>query len=303
MMKYAVCNEFFGAVPLRELAPMVARAGFHGLELAPFTLFEDFSSGGIARGVAEVRRVLADNHLEFAGFHWLLAKPEGLRITALDAGLRRKSWDHLRRLVDAAGELGGGNLILGSPKQRGTEAGQTREQATTILGDELLAIAPHAAERGSALLLEALSSDQTDVVNRLSEVEAIVKRVDHPGVGGMFDFHNCADETDSHETLINRFFGMIGHVHLNDADGGPPKRGDHSFFPAFAKLRSHRYERWVSLEIFTRPPNPGAVLKETMDFLREIEWMPDTGSRRILPGCENQNLDGALSSRTSPAGK
>jgi sugar phosphate isomerase/epimerase len=270
-MKYAVCNELFGAASLQEAAAMTARHGFHGLELAPFTVFGDFSAHGMERGVADIRRALEGNGLEFAGLHWLLAKPEGLRVTASDAGLRRRSWDHLRRLLDAAGELGGGELILGSPRQRATEPGQTREEATAILADELAAIAPYAAERGSAILLEALSSDQTDVVNLLSEAEAVVRRVGQPGVGGMFDFHNCADEAESHEALIGRHFAMIGHVHLNDAGGGPPRPGDPSYLPAFAELRKRGYGRWVSLEIFTTPADPDVVLRETMEYLKEIE--------------------------------
>ena len=270
-MKYAVCNELFGAAPIAEAASIAARLGFQGLELAPFTLFGDFSSAAVERGVAAARRALADNGLEFAGWHWLLVAPEGLHITTADTRLRRKSWDHLRRLVDTAAELGGGRLILGSPKQRSAEAGQTREQAIAILGEELAVIAPYAAERKSAVLLEALSSDQTDVVNRLAEVEAIVDRIAHPGVGGMFEFHNCADEADSYEALINRHFQMIGHVHLNDVDGSQPKRGDMSYLPAFTLLHSRNYAGWVSLEIFTTPPDPLAVLRETMDYLRQIE--------------------------------
>ena len=250
---------------------MTARRGIRGLELAPFTVFGDFSARDIARGITDTRRALRDNGLEFAGMHWLLSKPQDLRITASDAGLRRRCRDHLKRLLDAAGELGGGNLILGSPRQRATEPGQTREEATALLADELAAIAPHAVECKSSILLEALSPDQTDVVNLLAEAEAVVRRVGRPGVGGMFDFHNCAGESESCEALIGRFFAMIGHVHLNDAGGGHPKPGDSSYLPAFAELRKRGYEGWVSLEIFTTPADPDAVLRETMDYLEEIE--------------------------------
>ena len=132
-MKYAVCNELFGNMPLHEAAAMTARHGFHGLELAPFTVFGDFSAEAIRRGTAEAKRVFAESGLEFAGLHWLLAKPDGLHITTPDKTLRQKSWDHLRRLIDAAAELGGGNLILGSPRQRSPGPDQTREQAITLL--------------------------------------------------------------------------------------------------------------------------------------------------------------------------
>ena len=265
-VKYAVCNELFGDCSLRETASIVARCGFHGLELAPFTIFGDFSAGAIRQGIAESRRAFTESGLRFAGLHWLLAKPDGLRIATPETALRRKSWDHVRRLVDAAAELGGGNLILGSPNQRRTVPGQTREQAMSILTDELASIAPYAAERKSAILLEALSSDQTDVVNLLSEAAGIVERVNSAGVGGMFDFHNCADERNSYETLVETFFPLIRHVHLNNADGSHPKPGERDYLPAFAKLRELGYEGWVSLEIFTKPDDPAGVLRETMDI-------------------------------------
>ncbi|MDR1934849.1 MAG: sugar phosphate isomerase/epimerase [Candidatus Accumulibacter sp.] len=241
------------------------------MELAPFTIFGDFSRSAVRRGVAEAKRALNASGMRLAGFHWLLAKPEGLHITTPDGVLRRKSWDHLRRLIDAAGELGGGPLILGSPRQRSTTPGQSRSEAAGILAEELAAIAPFAAERGSPILLEALSSDQANVVNLLSEVEAIVAQVAHPGVDGMFDFHNCADETSSHASLIDRYIGMIRHVHLNDRDGNPPSPGDLSELPAFARLRALGYDGWVSLEIFATPDDPDAVLRETMDYLEGIE--------------------------------
>ncbi len=277
-VKYAVCNELFGTLPLREAADIARRHGFHGLELAPFTVFGDFSTGAIARGVADARRVFSDTGTAFAGLHWLLAKPEGLRITSADAALRRRSWDHLRRLVDAAAELGGGNLILGSPKQRSPEPGQTPEQATAILADELAAIAPWCAERRSPLLLEVLSCDQTNVVNRLDQAAAIVRRIDSPGVAGMIDFHNCADEIDAPETLIDRHYEMIRHVHLNAIDGSHPRPGDQAYRAAFATLRRRGYAGWVSLEIFTVPEDPSAVLGETRDYLKDIERSPGEGS-------------------------
>jgi sugar phosphate isomerase/epimerase len=270
-MKFAVCNELFGRVSLDKAADVSRRQGFGGIELAPFTIFGDFGPSAVQHGIAAAKRALDASGLRFAGFHWLLTKPDGLHITTPDDALRRKSWDHLRRLIDAAAELGGGNLVLGSPRQRSTVPGQSQSEAIGILTEELMAIAPFAAERGSPILLEALSSDQTNVINLLSEVEAIVGQVGHPGVDGMLDFHNCANETSSHAALVDRYIGMIRHVHLNDLDGNYPLPGDRTYLPAFSRLRALHYDGWISLEIFTTPPDPSVVLRETMDYLKGIE--------------------------------
>lgn len=272
-VKAAVCNELFGSRSLAEVASITARCGFHGLELAPFTVFGDFTAPAIRQGILETKQALQQSGLRFAGFHWLLAQPAGLHITTPDKTVRQKSWDHLRRLIDAAAELGGGNLILGSPKQRSTLPGQTRSEAISILTEELGQIASFAAERHSAILLEALSSDQTDVINLLSEVETIVRKIGNPGVSGMFDFHNCADESDPYELLIAQHIGRIRHVHLNDPKGNAPTCGDTAYLSAFAKLQDLGYDGWISLEIFTTPANPAETLETTMKYLHETEQM------------------------------
>ncbi|HWP69056.1 MAG TPA: TIM barrel protein, partial [Rectinemataceae bacterium] len=117
MMKYSVCNELFGSMPLADVCRIARKSGFSGIEFAPFTVFGNFSAGDIAGGVAATRRALDFEGLAFVGFHWLMAKPDGLHLASLDPAVKKRSRDHLARLLEAAGELGGGALILGSPKQ------------------------------------------------------------------------------------------------------------------------------------------------------------------------------------------
>jgi sugar phosphate isomerase/epimerase len=268
-MKYAVCNEMFGKMPFPESCRLAARHGFHGLELAPFTLFEDPAGAGRA----EVRRIaqgLAAAGLEFVGFHWLLASPPGLHITTADLAVRRRSWEHLRRLVDIAGQLGGGVLVLGSPRQR-SAAGLPAAEAVRVLQEGLADLSPFAARHGCAVLLEALPAEATDVVNTLEEVRRLLRGVSPAGAAGMFDFHNTADETLSWEDLIGEYANLIRHVHLNERNGSYPGTGSSDYRPAFRRLREIGFERWVSLEIFHLPDDPQQVLAETMRFLRAME--------------------------------
>lgn len=214
-MKLAVCNELFGRISLDEAACISSRHGFRGIELAPFTVFGDFSPSAIQHGVQEAKRALDASGLRFAGFHWLLAKPDGLHITTPDGVLRKKSWDHLRRLIDAAAELGGGNLILGSPKQRSTVPGQTRREAIDIVSAELAAaIAPFAAERQSPVLLERFPP------TRPTSSKPVDRGGGHRRAGRQsrrrwhVRFSQLADEASPHATLIDRHIGMIRHVHF-----------------------------------------------------------------------------------------
>jgi D-psicose/D-tagatose/L-ribulose 3-epimerase len=282
-MKYAVCNELFGRRPLREAVGIARRAGYEGLELAPYTVFGDFSAGAFRAGLAEAKLAFAANGLAFAGFHWLLVGPEGMHATCPDEAVRRRTWDHVARLVDAAGELGGGVLVLGSPKQRSSTGGATREDAVSRLAEELSRIAPRAAAAGSPILVEALASDQSDVVNTMAEARAMVESIGSPGIGCMFDFHNTGDESSPWEELIRSCGALLRHVHANEPDGGCPRRGGADIGPAFDALREIGYTGWVSVEIFEEPGDPAATLGEAMARFRECDREPAPDDGGLFP--------------------
>ena len=122
-----------------------------------------------------MRPALDAEGLEFVGFHWLLAKPEGLHLASPDLRGQKKSRDHVARLLEAAGEMGGGELILGSPKQRRSLPGQDRTKTTKILCGVLAGLAPLALACRSEILVEQLSPDQTDVINTMEEVAALCR--------------------------------------------------------------------------------------------------------------------------------
>jgi sugar phosphate isomerase/epimerase len=248
---------------------LLQKYGYHGIEIAPFTLFDEPGKFRPDQ-ISEIRRVLADYDLVFAGLHWLFLKPEGLHVTTPDLTIRRQSWDHLKRLVDLAGKLGGGVLVLGSPKQRHC-VGINRQQATAYLEEGLRSLADFTAQRNCAILLESLSGSATDVVNTIAEAESSIRRIGHPAIQGIFDFHNCTDETRKWEELIEDHFPIFRHVHLNEVNGNYPGTGDSDFLPAFKMLAKKGYGGWISLEIFHVPDDPALVLAETKRFLDGME--------------------------------
>lgn len=270
-MKYAVCNELFGSLETGKAAGMLSRAGYSGIEFAPYTVFGDFSPAAIRAGVAEIGHALKGEGLTFVGFHWLMVGPEPLHLTTPDQELRRRSLDHLRRLLDASAELGGGVLVLGSPRQRSSLPGCDRTTAINTLAEDLSLLAGHAHACKSTILLEALSSDQTDVVNTLAEARALVEGIGSPGVGGMFDFHNVGDETDAWEDLIRKHSDFIAHVHINEMDGRNPGSGTSDYGPAFDALGAIRYSGWVSMEVFDKPADPEATIREAMELFARCD--------------------------------
>ncbi len=206
--------------------------------------------------------------LEFAGLHWLMVGPPGLHVTTPDNATRRRGWEHIRDLIDLCADLGpGGVMVFGSPKQRGTTGGSTRQEATRRMAEGLAAAAPHAEARGVTVLLEALPANQCDVVQSLKEAVGIVEEINSRAIQTMFDVHNAIDETGPHAALIERYYDHIRHIHVNELDGSHCGAGDYDYRPIIQTLRRLGYAGWISLEAFDFQAGAERLAEESLRHL------------------------------------
>lgn len=266
-LRQAICNEAFDKWDFAESLKAIKRAGYEGIEIAPFTLGEDPAQVAAARR-KEIRAMIPSEGLEFVGLHWLMVAPKGLHVTTADAALRERSWRHIHDLIDLCADLGdNGVMVFGSPFQRATTGGATREEATKRFVEGLAGAAPHAADRKVTILVEALPKAQCDVVQTLEEAVSIVNQIASPGVRTMFDTHNAIDEVEPHATLVDRYYDYIHHVHVNELDGKHCGKGDYDFKPLLETLMRRGYRRWVSLEAFDFSFGAEAIANESLRYL------------------------------------
>jgi len=273
--RHAMCNEAFQGWPLAAACKAIRKAGYTGIEIAPFTLAEKPADITAAQRT-EYREVIRSEGLSFVGLHWLMVSPKGLHVTGADAGLRQRSWKHIRDLIDLCADLGAnGVMVFGSPNQRSTTGGLTREEATRNFIDGLAGVAPHAAHRQVRVLVEALPANQSDVVETLEEAVAVVREIGSPYIRTMFDVHNAIDEKLPHAALVERYFDYIRHVHVNELDGRHYGAGDYDFKPVLEALRRRDYAGWISLEAFDFTPGAERMANESLRRLElEIAKLP-----------------------------
>ena len=268
--RHSICNEVYQGWDFDKAARHIKETGYEGIEIAPFTLAEDPATIS-AEARAQYRRVITDEGLTFVGLHWLMVSPKGLHVTTPDDDLRARSWVHIVNLIDLCADLGpNGVMVFGSPLQRGTTGGATREEATKRYIDGLASVATHAESRGVRLLVEALPSNQTNVVLSLDEAASIVHQIGSPAIQTMFDSHNAVEETVPHAELVERHFGIIRHVHVNETDGGHCGTGDYDFAPVFATLKRLDYKGWISLEAFDFAPGAERIAAESLRYLESV---------------------------------
>lgn len=270
--RHSICNEVFEKWGFAETCRAIRRAGYSGVEIAPFTLAEDPAEIPAARR-REYASTIEGEGLRFVGLHWLMVSPKGLHVSTADAALRQKSWRHIHNLIDLCADLGpGGVMVFGSPAQRATTGGAHRREATERFIDGLASSAPHAGERGVTILLEALPKNQCDVVTSLDEAVSIVRRINHPALRTMFDVHNAVNEVEAHAVLVDRYYDLIRHIHVNEMDGRHCGTGGYDFKPLLRVLARRQYPGWISLEAFDFTPGAEKIANDSLRYLeREIE--------------------------------
>ncbi|TMH97811.1 MAG: sugar phosphate isomerase/epimerase [Betaproteobacteria bacterium] len=263
-MRIALCNEVIAPMPFPAQCVYAAKLGYDGLEIAPYTLSDEPHRLGAAQ-IAAARSAAQDAGIAITGLHWLLVKPAGLSISTRDDAVRKRTIDVMLALIDQCAELGGRYLVHGSPHQRRVDPGETRAAALARAQESFAAVAGRAENAGVVYCIEALSAEQTPLINTLEEAARIVKQINSPSIRSMLDCSAAGRmEKQPLAALVDRWLpqGVIAHVQLNDRNRQGPGQGQQKFAPLFAALRKHRYGGDVAVEPFDYVPDgPGAAAR------------------------------------------
>jgi len=263
-VRIALCNEVIAPMPFPAQCVYAAKLGYDGLEIAPYTLSDEPHRLGAAQ-IAAARSAAQDAGIAITGLHWLLVKPAGLSISTRDGAVRKRTIDVMLALIDQCAELGGRYLVHGSPHQRRVDPGETRAAALARAQESFAAVAGRAEKAGVVYCIEALSAEQTPLINTLEEAARIVQQINSPSIRSMLDCSAAGRmEKQPLAALVDRWLpqGVIAHVQLNDRNRQGPGQGQQKFAPLFAALRKHRYGGDVAVEPFDYVPDgPGAAAR------------------------------------------
>jgi sugar phosphate isomerase/epimerase len=265
--KFALCSEVY-RTPIEETIRRVAAIGFDGLEIAPFNVASSVDDVPPQRR-AELRRIAAGEGLEIIGLHWLLVSPPGLHLTTPDAAVRRRTVSYLRSLARFAAELGGGFLVLGSPKQRNLQPGDEPRAAFERAAAGLREVAAECRDSGVRLLLEPLNPAETTFLRTVEEALELRQAIDSPAVGYILDVKAMSGMPEGIPGTLARHGAGAGHFHANEPGGKGPGMGALDFRPIIAALKASGYRGWVSTEPFDYAPDADTVARAALRTLRE----------------------------------
>jgi len=275
-MRYAVCNELFAGWDLDRACAFAAEAGYTGIELAPFT----FAPEGVDRlppaRLRTMRQAAASAGLEVVGLHWLLVGPSGLHLTSTDQAVRERTSEYLCALAECCAELGGGTLVLGSPKQRNLEAGSSKAEGVRLAAEVLAPAVERAGGLGVRWSLEPLPATETNFLTTLeSSLELDALLGGGPALGVQLDVKSlCAESVEAPSGIILQHAARadrFAHFHANDRNLGAPGSGDVDFHPLFAAIRSCGYSGWISVEVFDTRAGAEAIARDAIGYMRRVE--------------------------------
>jgi D-psicose/D-tagatose/L-ribulose 3-epimerase len=271
-LRFSLCNEVIRDLEFSAQCDFAQKAGYEGLEVAPFTLAENPHLIGTAER-QQLRRAASDAGIEITGLHYLLVTPQGLSITTVDSAVRRQSLEVMRRLVGLCADLGGKTLIHGSPNQRNVGPGEDRQQAWKRACECFAAAATEAQSAGVLYCIEPLSTRDTNFINSVAEATECLKAINNPALQTMIDCCAAGSSEDlSIPELIDRWMpqGIIAHFHVNDPNRRGPGQGDLVFAPILAALRRHKYSGIVSVEPFEYVPDGPSSAARAIGYLRGV---------------------------------
>ncbi len=268
-MKFSICNEIFQGWKIDEVFSHCARLGYDAVEIAPFTLAKCVTDIPAAERT-RIRDSAARAGIAISGIHWVLAQAEGRHITSPEAGTRARTARYFCDLVDFCADLGGGIIVVGSPKQRSLLPGVTPEQGWAWATEVFRAAVRLAGERGVTICLEPLPAEDTNFINTAAEAIRFTRGLHSPNFKVILDVRAMSAEAIPIPQIIRESRGDFAYVHANDANLKGPGFGDVDFRPIVAALREVGYDGTVSVEVFKFEEGPEAIASRSLEYLRRV---------------------------------
>jgi sugar phosphate isomerase/epimerase len=266
-MKFAICNEIFQNWKLDDIFAHAAKAGYDAVEIAPFTIAKYVTEISAAQR-QQIRDSAARAGIAICGLHWVLVNAEGMYLNHSDPIVRTRTAKYLCDLVDFCGDLGGGVIVVGSPKQRnllpGVSASQALDYATETFRDSV----KRAEDRAVTLCLEPLAPVETDFINTAAGALRFTEQFRSPNFQIILDVKAMCSETKPIPQIIRESSSRFAHFHANDKSLKGPGFGDVDFKPIATALKEVGYKGYVSVEVFKFEEGPEVIAAKSIEYLK-----------------------------------
>lgn len=239
-----------------------AELGFDGIEVSLRTP-DELDAGWLAE---ELARTGLELSAVGSGRAFL---EEGLCLTAVDAGLRRRALQRLLDLTAFAARFSA-VVIVGLIRGARPEAGNGSREMR-LIAEGVRECADHAAALGTGVVVEAINRYETRFLNTAEETLELLRAVGRPNVRVLLDVFHMNIEEVAIADAIRAAGPRLGYLHVVDSNRRAPGLGHVEFGPIFSALREVDYRGWVSAEILPLPDDRAAA-RQARTFVGDRLW-------------------------------
>ena len=268
-MKFGICNEIFQEWKLEDAMAFAKKAGYDGIEIAPFTLAK-FVTEISAADRRRIRETAARIGIEISGIHWVLVQAEGMYLNHPDAGVRAGTAGYFCELVNFCADLSGKVIVVGSPKQRNVMEGVSFEQAWQWATETFRDAVKRAKERGVTICFEPLAPSETNFINTAADAIRFTRQFNSPAMKIILDVKAMCSESKPIPQIIRESRGEFAYFHANDRNLKGPGFGDVDFMPIAAALKEAGYGGYVSVEVFKFEEGAEMIAAKSLKYLRRV---------------------------------
>lgn len=263
-MRIAVSNIAWDDARDDTVLGALAGCGVEGIEVAPTKYWPEVRQATAADAEAERSRLRRHGLIASSMQSLLFGRPDLVLFGSAEA--RDAMALQLEHVMELAASLGAGPLVFGCPKQRDPGA------LDPALRDEIAIAAFRrfgdvAVRTGTTLVVEANPAEYgCRWLTSLTEADAFVQAVGHPGVGLHVDLGGMALAGED-ANVIRGLRSEIRHVHVSrpylravagTSDPGEPTCDHKRIAQALAEVG---YSGWISIEMGA----PAGGLSELVD--------------------------------------
>lgn len=258
-----------------EHYPLIAKlkqTGFDGVELPLF--------GGEVAHYERVGKELKDLGLRATT---VTVCNEQANPISPDPKVRQAGLDHIKKAIEWTAAVGGENLCgpYHSPLGVFSGSGPTEDEKARA-ADVLRQAAEYAQQHNVMLALEYLNRFECYLLTTAADMQAMIKRVNHPHCRMMYDTFHANIEEKAIGPDIESIAGSFVHVHVSENDRGTPGTGHVRWDETFRALRKVGYDGWIVIEAFGRAlPDLAAATRVWRDLFPAAEEVYTKGLQLI----------------------
>ena len=264
-MKISISNIAWDKNLFPYFLDFIKSKGCSGVEIAPSCVWDEpIQSSKIER--LNIIKSISNAGLELVGFHALLYHRPELQLF-LGKELKKKTLKYLCDLIDLCSELGGRQLVFGSPQNRKLHGRDYSDCLEEILSD-FYEVAEYAKNKNVCFCIEPLGK-YTDFIKSIDEGGQLVLKINHPFFKLHLDTKTFFSTKENPKQTIEKYRNLIQHVHIGDDDLKEPGSINKDHRLIGDALRKINYSKYLSIEMRKPQNNIKKVIERSILFVKE----------------------------------